>query len=197
MSPSPSKTRFLKSFSDPAALPTDGLPQVVFLGRSNAGKSTLINALTGVEGLANVSASPGRTRLINLFVVDNKYHLVDLPGYGFAKGSKEDREKLTELIRGYLHGSALLRFAVVIVDSRLGPTDSDREMIHSLFELGVPFLLVANKTDKLAHGELQKVMTDMQTDYPGVTIIAHSVVTRTGQNEIRDAIKHVLTVGAS
>jgi GTP-binding protein len=189
--PSP-KTRFLTSYADPSALPAEGLPQVAFLGRSNAGKSSLINSLTGVD-LARVSGTPGRTRLINLFEVDGRYHLVDLPGYGFAAASKMEREKLAELIHGYLGTSELLRLAVVIVDSRLGPTDSDRDMIESLSQSGIPFLLVSNKADKLSRTELSQSMASMRANYPGASVIAHSAVTGAGRGEIAEAIRKILS----
>ena len=185
--PSP-KARFLKSYADPSALPADGLPQVAFLGRSNAGKSSLINSVTGVKDLAKVSALPGRTRLINVFDVEGRYHLVDLPGYGFASASYAEREKLAHLIHGYLSTSERLCSAVLIVDSRLGPTDADRDMIQSLFQSDIPFLLVANKSDKLSRAELHRTLASMRANYPGMLVIGHSAVTGAGRGEIARAI---------
>lgn len=187
-----SKTRFIKSVSDPAEIPKKGLPQVVFLGRSNAGKSSLINALAGTKNLARVSAAPGRTRLINLFDVEGKYQLVDLPGYGFAKGSHTERQKLDDLIHGYLSNSPLLRYAVVIIDGRLGATTSDFEMIESLKLSRIPYLIVANKIDKLARSEASQKVAATRAAFPDITVIPHSSVTGVGRGELTDALRKML-----
>lgn len=186
------KATFIRSYSDPAALPSEGLPQVVFLGRSNSGKSSLINSLTGTKDLARVSATPGLTKLINLFDVDGKFHLVDLPGYGYAKLSRTEREGLVTLMHDYLTTSKLLQLAVVIVDSRIGPTKDDRELIDSLHQADIPFILVANKVDKLSRTELSQVMSTLAVSVPGVVIVAHSSVTGAGRGELYEAINHAL-----
>lgn len=183
---------FLKSYADPQLLPQEGLPQVAFLGRSNAGKSSLINALTGVKDLARTSATPGQTKLVNFFDVGRRYHLVDLPGYGYAQKSKGEREQLSALIQGYLHVSSLLRLAVVIVDSRLGPTDADEEMMEYLNSIGVPFVIVANKIDKLSRSEMTRSVNAIRAQYPQQLVIAHSIVTGAGKGELNDRIHQAL-----
>ena len=186
------KSTFIRSYSDPAQLPKEGLPQVAFLGRSNAGKSSLINSLTDTKNLARVSATPGLTRLINIFDVAGKFHLVDLPGYGYAKMSRIEREGLTALIHDYLSTSKLLQLAVVIVDSRIGPTKDDRELIDSLHQADIPFILVANKVDKLSRTELSQIMSTLQVSVPGVPIVAHSSVTGAGSGELYEEIVRYL-----
>lgn len=183
---------FLSSYADPALVPHDGLPQVVFLGRSNAGKSSLINSITGVKDLARTSATPGRTRLINVFDIDHLFHLVDLPGYGYAKLRHAEREALSALIKGYIQTSPRLRLAVVIVDCRIGPTDSDRDMVEWLQAMALPFILVANKADKLPSSELAKSVADLKRQYPGVPVVVHSAVTHVGKGELMDTIKTML-----
>ncbi|MCC7522693.1 YihA family ribosome biogenesis GTP-binding protein [Candidatus Uhrbacteria bacterium] len=187
------KSSFIRSYSDPAMLPKEGLPQVAFLGRSNAGKSSLINSLTDSKNLARVSATPGLTRLINIFDVAGKFHLVDLPGYGYAKMSRIEREGLTALIHDYLSTSKLLQLAVVIVDSRIGPTKDDRELIDSLHQADIPFILVANKVDKLSRTELSQIMSTLQVSVPGVPIVAHSSVTGAGSGELYEEIVRYLS----
>lgn len=190
--PSSSNARFVTSCSDPVQMPVSELPQVALLGRSNAGKSSLINALTGVKGLAIVSATPGRTRLINLFDVGGRYHLVDLPGYGYAKGSHKERDQLFTLVDGYLDASSTLRLAIVIIDSRLGPTESDKEMIDFLQSQNIPLVLIANKIDKLSRTEQSLVMRTMKDTYPHITIIGHSTVSGAGKGELTEAIDAML-----
>jgi GTP-binding protein len=189
--PASPNARFVTSCSDPAQMPATDLPQIALLGRSNAGKSSLINALTGIKGLAKTSATPGRTRLINIFDA-GRYQLVDLPGYGYAKGSHKERDQLFTLVDGYLDASPSLRLAIVIVDSRLGPTDSDREMIEFLQSQNTPLVLIANKIDKLSRTEQSLAMRSIKDAYPHVTIIAHSVVSGVGKGELMEAIDTML-----
>lgn len=185
----PSKTQFIKSYSDPAQIPPSGLPQVVFLGRSNAGKSSLINSLTGIKQLARVSSMPGRTRLINVFEVAGLFQLIDVPGYGYAKGSHVERERLLDLISEYLRTSTMLRLAVLIIDSRLGPTESDKEMMEHLTASEIPFVVIANKVDKLSRTQLIRAMSDMQNTHPDVTFIPHSSISGVGRGELLDVIR--------
>jgi GTP-binding protein len=187
MPPSP-RARFITSCSNPEQLPATHLPRVVVLGRSNAGKSSLINALTGVKNLATVSATPGRTRLINLFDVGGRYELVDLPGYGYAKGSHQERDQLTYLIDGYLNTVPSPRLAIIIVDSRLGPTDADREMIDYVEMRGIPTAIVANKIDKLSKSEQSKSIHGIKSAHPQVSVIGHSAVTGSGKGELVETI---------
>ena len=128
--------------------PQDGRPEYAFIGRSNVGKSSLINMLTGVKGLAKTSGRPGKTQLINHFLINNEWYLVDLPGYGYARTSKSTRESFSQMIREYfLHREALAN-TYVLVDSRIPPQRIDLEFINFLGQNGIPLTLVFTKTDK-------------------------------------------------
>jgi GTP-binding protein len=129
-------------------LPTDGLPEIAFIGRSNVGKSSLINMLTGKAGLAKVSATPGKTRLVNHFLIDNSWYLVDLPGYGYARVSKSDKEKFAKIIVDYILRAPQLHYLFVLIDSRLEPQKIDLEFISMLGANRVPFGLIFTKSDK-------------------------------------------------
>ena len=185
-------TTFLKSIVKLEELPTDEKPQVAFVGRSNVGKSSLLNNLTGQVGLAKVSAEPGRTQTLNLFSVDSRYYLVDLPGYGFAKTSKAKREGFGELIREYLWQTQALRLVLLIIDARIGPTDLDREMMEYLQSGSIPFSIIVNKIDKLSRTESDRLMRSLEANLPGVTLLFHSNVTGQGLGEIRQTIEQVV-----
>ena len=140
---------FKISNSDYRKCPDTTLPEYAFIGRSNVGKSSLINMLTGRKALAKTSATPGKTLLINHFLINGEWYIVDLPGYGFAKRSKESREHLSRMIQGYLLGREQMTNLFVLVDSRLKPQKIDMEFIQWLGENGVPFAIVFTKMDKL------------------------------------------------
>lgn len=139
--------------------PDDGRPEYAFIGRSNVGKSSLINMLTGVKGLAKTSGRPGKTQLINHFLINNEWYLVDLPGYGYARTSKTSREKWSAMMRDYfLHREALTN-VFVLVDSRIPPQRIDLEFIEFLGTNGIPLAIVFTKTDKEKQRE---VMTNIK-----------------------------------
>ena len=140
---------FQISNSDYRKCPNSRLPEYAFIGRSNVGKSSLINMLTGRKALAKTSATPGKTLLINHFLINGDWYIVDLPGYGFAKRSKEAREQLRRMIEGYVLGREQMTNLFVLVDSRLKPQKVDLEFIQWLGENGVPFSIVFTKMDKL------------------------------------------------
>ncbi len=143
-------------------LPGSGLPEVCFAGRSNVGKSSLINALTNQKGLARASNTPGRTRELNYFNADDRIHLVDLPGYGYARASKTDIARWTKLTRQFLAGRAPLRRVFLLIDSRHGLKDSDKEIMSMLDETAVTYQIILTKVDKLKKGELAKVLEKTQ-----------------------------------
>lgn len=134
-------------------VPADGLPEFAFIGRSNVGKSSLINMLTDKPSLAKVSSTPGKTRLINHFIINDEWYLVDLPGYGYARVAKTVREKFSKLITDYVLRSDKMHFLFVLVDSRLEPQKIDLEFIDMLGRNGVPFGIVFTKTDKLSENQ--------------------------------------------
>ena len=183
---------FLQSASDISQLPHDGTPEVAFFGRSNVGKSSLINSVLGTKSLARTSNTPGRTRLMNAFDSGSGYRLVDLPGYGFAKASKMDIEVFQSHIIDYLDGRKNLRLAVVVVDARIGLTDKDEAMMQSVYERDIPFIVVANKIDKLNRAEMNAMLTDLKALQLPVPIIPHSAETGVGRTEIRSAIQEAM-----
>ena len=140
-------------------VPKDALPDIAFIGRSNVGKSSLINMLTRHKGLAKVSATPGKTRLINHFTINDRWYLVDLPGYGYARTSKSTRGSFAKIITDYVFKCEKMHFLFVLVDSRLEPQKIDLEFIEQLGMNGVPFGIIFTKADKLSAAQLQRSVT--------------------------------------
>lgn len=147
---------FLQSNTDYEKCPKPDKPEYAFIGRSNVGKSSLINALVQKKNLAKTSQTPGKTQLINHFQIDNKWYLVDLPGYGYAKVSKTDREKFERMIHEYLENRENLIYTFVLVDIRHEPQKLDMEFMNNLGEQGIPFCIVFTKADKLSQTAVNK-----------------------------------------
>ena len=133
--------------------PGQGLPEIAMVGKSNVGKSSLINSLTRNGRLAHTSSEPGKTRLVNLYEINEAFFLVDLPGYGFAKAPKQEKEKWAAMIEGYLTGSKHLRHVFQLVDLRHAPTGDDAMMVRYLRHYDIPFTVVATKADKLSKAQ--------------------------------------------
>jgi GTP-binding protein len=150
-----SSAEFVVSNTDFRICPATSFPEYAFIGRSNVGKSSLINMLTGRKGLAMTSATPGKTLLINHFIINNNWYLVDLPGYGYAKRGQKMQERLQYIIRSYILYREALTCLFVLVDSRLEPQRIDLDFIEWLGENGIPFAIVFTKADKLSSGKLQ------------------------------------------
>ncbi len=142
--------RFVISAAKPEDFPPEGLPEIAVVGRSNVGKSSLINALVGQSGLARTSRTPGRTRLVNWFEVDGKFHLVDLPGYGYAEVSRDMRESWRPLIETYLSTRKALAGVLLLVDVRRGPEDEELDFVPWLAQREIPIVVALTKSDKLA-----------------------------------------------
>ena len=151
--------RFVAGAASGAAIPDAGPPEVAFAGRSNVGKSSLVNALTGRKTLARVSLTPGRTRQLNFFLLGDRLMLVDLPGYGHASASKSDIKGWTGVTRRYLKGRPSLRRALLLVDARHGLKDTDRDMMSMLDEAAVSYQIVLTKSDKTRAEELAQIRT--------------------------------------
>jgi len=147
---------FDRSAPDLDTCPDESLPEFAFIGRSNVGKSSLLNLLAGKENLARVSATPGFTRMINIFTVNRNWRLVDLPGYGFAKGAKKDSAKFNQAVMNYLKRRPNLTCVFALIDSGLEPQEMDVEFIEWLARNAVPFVLVFTKTDKNSAGVSEK-----------------------------------------
>jgi len=174
--------------------PESSLPEIAFAGRSNVGKSSLLNRLIHRKKFARVSNTPGRTREVNFFRVNDAFILVDLPGYGYARVSKEQRAEWRPLIEGYMRGSDQLRGIVQLVDARHDPTVDDRQMLDFLGELGVPTVVVLTKTDKLKPKEkgdrIFQIARDLALDTEQV--IPFSAVTGEGRDDLAEAVESLL-----
>jgi GTP-binding protein len=151
------EARFVAGANEAAALPCDNLPEIAFAGRSNVGKSSLLNALIGRRTLARTSKTPGRTRQINFFDLDSRLMLVDLPGYGHAEAPRTEVRRWTALLRHYLQTRAGLRRVCLLVDARHGIKEIDRRLMDMLDEAGVSYQIVLTKTDKLGSNELAMI----------------------------------------
>ncbi len=143
------QAEFVTSSSDADQCPTDDKPEYAFIGRSNVGKSSLINMLTGRNKLAKISSTPGKTMLINHFIVNKEWYLVDLPGYGFAKRSKTERKKWEQMIKKYILNRTSMMTLFLLIDSRIPPQQIDLDFIEWLGVSGIPFVITFTKADKL------------------------------------------------
>jgi GTP-binding protein len=182
---------FLGGLAKPGGWRPEGeLPEIAFSGRSNVGKSSLLNRLVRRKALARVSKTPGKTREINFFAVNHELMLVDLPGYGFARVSMSQRAEWRPLIEGYLTGSTQLRGVVQLIDVRHPPTADDLQMVDFLAELGVPTIFAITKIDKLTKSELERRVNEIAAEL-GVTLdqlVPFSAVTGEGRDELAEAM---------
>ena len=175
--------------------PETALPEIAFAGRSNVGKSSLLNRLVHRKKFARVSNTPGRTREINFFKVNDAFVLADLPGYGYARVSKERRAEWRPLIESYLRDSRNLRGIVQLIDARHDPTDDDRRMLEFLGDLGVPTIVVLTKIDKLASTQRGKRAAELarQLGLDDDQLIPFSAVTGEGRNDLAEAVETLLS----
>jgi GTP-binding protein len=156
--------KFISSYDDYKKCPEMSTPEYAFIGRSNVGKSSLINSITGVKNLAMTSSKPGKTQLINLFNIEDKWILADLPGYGFAKASQSSRIKWGVMVHDYLKNRSSLTNVFLLVDSRHEPLKSDLEQITWLASNGIPFSLILTKADKLSNSQINKNIATWETE---------------------------------
>ena len=175
---------FIKSAFAETDWPRDERPEIAFLGRSNVGKSSLINSLLGVKGLARTSRTPGRTQSLNFFLINNRFRFVDLPGYGYARVPKIIRSSWGELATNYLAKRASLVLSIQIVDSRHEPTTLDLQLNEWLAAHQQPRVVVATKSDKLSNNELRKNLERVRTKLDMERVIAYSAVTGKGREEV-------------
>jgi GTP-binding protein len=193
-----SSAEFVLSAFAESQWPRGGLPEVAFLGRSNVGKSSLINSLLNVRGLARTSNTPGRTQALNFFLINRRFHFVDLPGYGYARVPRDVRESWGQLVTGYLAKREPLVLSIQIVDSRHEPTSLDLQLREWLLAEGKPFLTVATKSDKLSQNELSRNLARARQvlraagDGSGDEVVAYSAVTRRGRENVWRAIEEAL-----
>ncbi|MCR4325510.1 MAG: ribosome biogenesis GTP-binding protein YihA/YsxC [Patescibacteria group bacterium] len=180
---------FVKGIRGTDEVLSDGIPHIAFIGRSNVGKSSILNALTGKKELARIGKKPGKTTEINFFLVNGKYYFVDLPGYGYAAGGKKDREKLRKLIIWYFtSGEAKPRKVVLILEAKAGLTEFDEQMIGVLKEKGHPYIIVLNKVDKLSQKELSGMIAKITQAAVDSELLQTSAETGRGIDELRDRL---------
>lgn len=188
---------FVISNTDVNKCPTGDMPEFAFIGRSNVGKSSLINMITNRKGLAMTSSKPGKTLLINHFLINNKWYLVDLPGYGYARASKTQRDNLSKIIHRYVELREQLHNLFVLIDSRLEPQKIDLEFMAELGEAGVPFSIVFTKTDKLSNSKkqlnIQAYKDALQEEWDELPpIFITSAEKKIGADEILNYIESIL-----
>lgn len=188
---------FLKSAFRPADLPESDKPQICMLGRSNVGKSSLINHLSGAKGMARVSARPGLTNAINLFEIDGRYLLVDLPGYGFSQAARSRGKGFELMLSDYLSEAKQLKLVLLIIDGRRGLMESDRAIMEQMLEEQLPFALVFNKTDKLSKSDVSQGIRKIKDEFKMLEIIPHSIKDTKGLGELRDVILRAVRGAAS
>lgn len=172
--------------------PTEGYPEVAFAGRSNVGKSSLINTLVNRRSLARTSSTPGKTRTINFYNINDAIYLVDLPGYGYAKVSKEEKKKWSGMIEGYLNNRQELKTVILLVDIRHEPTNDDKLMLEWMRNSGKDVVVVATKADKLSKNEMMKHVPMVKKALkltPNDKFIAFSSQTKQGKEELWEIIK--------
>lgn len=184
---------FIKSVAKVNQLPKLILPEIVLAGRSNVGKSSFINNIFGRKNIALTSSSPGKTKTINYYIVDEKFYIVDLPGFGYAKVSKTEREKWQKLISEYLQASRQIVTVFHLIDARHHPTELDILLNEFLNSLDIPFTIILNKVDKLKQGEIAKRKSEILEYFPEVSfgdnLMLHSAVKGTGKKEIVNRLR--------
>ena len=189
------RAEFILSAAAPIDFPGDGLPEVALVGRSNVGKSSLLNQLAGIKKLAAVSRTPGRTQLINFFRVEERFYLVDLPGYGFARVPVAVRRRWEALVSEYLFERSALRLVMLIIDARRDPMPNDQQVLELLNSSGMSYALIATKSDKLSRAVMAKQRARLHSAFASdgeIPFITFSAVTGEGRKEIWNVIeKHV------
>lgn len=175
-----------------SVLPENDKPEIAFAGKSNVGKSSLINALMNRKSYARISATPGKTQTINFYNINEELYLVDLPGYGYAKVSEKEKAQWGKLIERYLHGSSQLRAVFLLIDIRHEPSANDRMMYRWIVDQGFPPIIIATKLDKLKRSQIQKHVKMVREGLdlvPGTKIIPFSSVTKQGREEIWELVE--------
>jgi len=190
---------FVRGVTKLSALPTEGLPEIAFLGPSNVGKSSLVNALLGRKGVARVSKTPGRTRELNFFRVNGRFFFVDLPGYGFSRGPKAEQARFLDLVEDYLARSPHLQLLVLLQDCRRTPSVRDLELLGWLRENRVPHAVVLTKADKLSRSQLLRQTAAVREQFSAVgpppDLLPFSVSAGTGRTQLWALIAEALAGG--
>jgi GTP-binding protein len=185
---------FIKSAFKEADWPRDSQPEIAFLGRSNVGKSSFMNSLLGVRGLARTSSTPGRTQAVNFFLINQKFRFVDLPGYGYARAPRDVKAKWNAAATDYLSQREQLVLSIHLIDSRHEPTGQDLQLNEWLEHHQKPNLIVVTKTDKLSNNELRKNLNRAGQALGANEVVAYSAVTGRGREDVWRAIEVALKV---
>jgi GTP-binding protein len=188
-----SSAEFVKSAFEEKDWPRASVPEIAFLGRSNVGKSSLINSLLGTKGLARTSGTPGRTQSLNFFLINRRFHFVDLPGYGYARVPKNMRATWGEMATNYLAKRQSLVLSIQIVDSRHEPTTLDLQLDEWLAANAKPRVVVATKSDKLSQNELRKNIERARATLSADRVITYSATTGRGRDEVWRTIEEAFT----
>lgn len=186
---------FVKSAVKPSDFPEESLPQVAFAGRSNVGKSSLINSLLNRKRLARTSRTPGRTQHINFFILNGEIHFVDLPGYGYAKVPKRIKRNWDSMIVNYLKDNPRLKLLIAILDARRKPSELDLRLQGWILAYRIPFIYVVTKSDKLSKNQLHKqlgIIKQTLTPPEGVCFLPYSSKTRRGRKELLEVVDMAL-----
>jgi GTP-binding protein len=189
------QSEFITSAVKPEQYPTDNRLEIAFVGRSNVGKSSLINSLTNRRKLVKVSRTPGKTRLVNFFLINNEFYFVDLPGYGYAKVSRTEKESWGKFIETYLVNRGQLKRIILLVDCRRKPSEDDKLMYDFIKHYGYECTVVATKTDKLTKNELKKnmAMLKKELDLSGEDkLLTYSSLNKQGKEELLENIESAL-----
>lgn len=180
--------KFIKGVIGTDAILSDGIPHIAFIGRSNAGKSSLLNSLTNSPKLAITSDTPGRTREINVFLINESHYFIDLPGYGYAKAGAQTLEKLSRLISWYLFDSGSNPTVVLLIDAMVGPTKDDLYMLRELEMAECTIVVVVNKVDKIKKSLYHNQLKKLEEQIPGHQLFPYSSKTKTGRQELIDRL---------
>lgn len=181
--------KFIKSVYSIEEIPKLRFPEVVLCGRSNVGKSSFINSLFNRKDLAKISSTPGKTRSINYYQIDNNFYIVDLPGYGYAKVSATERKKWAKLIEDFFTNSKMINLVIHIIDARHKPTELDLKLNQLLKDLNLPYIFLLNKSDKLKQSEFKQSFKNLSEEFPEAKLnentFFYSAIKGTGKKEIK------------
>lgn len=186
--------RFIKGIKGTDDILYDGKFHVAFMGRSNVGKSSLINSLTMKNSLARTSSSPGKTIRMDFFLVNDKVYFVDFPGYGYAKRSREEREKLAKMMLWYLlYSQVKKRLIVLIIDAKVGITAFDKDMIRNFREQHIDYIVVANKIDNVPISQRENILTLIRKEYENSVVVPYSSKQKSGRDTLNQAISSYIS----
>jgi GTP-binding protein len=183
---------FVKSAFRPADMPPDQRPHIALLGRSNVGKSSLVNHLAGAKKLARTSQTPGLTNAINLYDFDGRYYLADLPGYGYSKAALSRGKGFEQMLTDYLSEVPNVKLVFLVIDVRRGFEEDDLDLLAQLAEQQTPYAVIFNKTDKLSNSDVTLNLRRFRADHPDIPALTHSVNSSRGLGEIRDIIERII-----